>query len=264
MRGDLMMLLGRLLGSDDRLPRRVQQMLRLDIFPKDRRKLLVTAAIEDDELALDMVHLCLTEISPSEAQHADSEQGRLVVDLHETLDRCQSVWSVAISGTHFGLQRRVDPTVRDAAETAMAHRGTAAEHLREAWTACYQRDADADRAMRFAVFALEAALAPVATPNDVEPSLGKIANTMRDAPHKWTLPLDDTRASRDHDAVSAPITLANQLQHVWRTHRRHIDVDGNASGNEPSEAEAAVHVAVNVVHLVQRGLLSITDGTTEL
>jgi hypothetical protein len=255
MHGDFMTLLRQLMDSDDNLPGVVQQTLRLTVDKEHRQHVLLSHASADPELALEMLHLCLTR-TPNQGAGGSRRQASASLAIAELLQRCQSAWAVGIQEGHYGLQRRVDPTVYAAAEVAMDAPTTAAAHLRDAWTACYQRNADPDQAMRKTVFALEAALASVVTEGDPQPSLGKISAAMRDAPHKWTVPLDDTRPRGSDDGVPAAATLARQLEHVWRTHRRHIDRDGKASGNTMAEAESALHVAVHIVHLAQRGLLA--------
>lgn len=195
----------------------------------------------DQEFALEVVHLLLSTSA------AESQAQSMAVMLHQA----GSAWRVAPSadGPGYGLQRRVDSVVQERYDE-VAYGGRPAAHLRLAWDAVYGRAPDASTTYREAVKAVEAAAAPVISPDDSRATLGKMIAALRDAPHKWAVPLGGES--------EGPAVLREMMAGVWRgQHDRH----GTADEAQPisvslREAEAALHVAITLVHLFESGLVT--------
>jgi hypothetical protein len=141
------------------------------------------------------------------------------------------------------LHRRVDETVEQAAKEQMDQAGNAARHLRSSWHLVYGRNPDSSGAYREAVRAVEAAAKPVVLPKDRVATLGKMIRAMRDAPSKWT-----------SDLGSVPV-VADMMNELWTSQ---LDRHGTDDESVPlsvsrEQAEAAVHLAVTLVHWFRNG-----------
>lgn len=240
-----------LLDLDPRLAEDLQAELQLSLPSSTSRQVaLLRMGDENGRRLIDFLNFAIKRVPPTHHPVKPTDSVQVVLRVGELLIRGQSAWMATQVDRRFCLVRRVDATVQEAAEEAMAGPDAAAHHLREAWQACYRHDGDPDRAVDQAIRAMEAALRPVVAASDGQATLGKIAGNLRDGSSKWTLPLAGTKRG-----VAPLATLAAQIEHAWRTHQRHAASDGTVSGNTSDEAEAVVATAVHVVHLVQRGLL---------
>lgn len=176
-------------------------------------------------------------------------------DLQLALFEGGSAWTVDLADDRWQLVRRVDETVRNAAEEVMRGSSSAGASLREAWSAAFRRDPDYKKAFGHAVEAVEAAATPVLTPRDPKPSLGKAIAHLRDTLARWTV------ADLDDQSVSAA-TLHAMLQTLWGNQGRHVS-DGGLPP-EPvtrEEAEAAVFLAVTLVQWFASG--AVRPRTTQ-
>lgn len=222
----------------------VEQLLR---FRLDWKQGEVTALAtlakelsENRERALDIVD-CLLMLT---AQRPGSWQ--ISERLSSMLSAAGSAWTVGKdpNGTPC-LQRRVEEFAETAAKATIARPGNAGKHLQAAWHRVYGRDPDSSAAYREAVRAVEAAAKPVVTPNDSIATLGKMIRAIRDKPTKWTTELG---------SVS---TVAEMMGELWTSQ---LDRHGTDDETVPlsvsaSQAEAAVHLAVTLVHWFQSGFV---------
>ena len=151
-----------------------------------------------------------------------------------------SAWTVAPDGG--GLIERVHESEVAEAYVAMDADGQTSNQLRAAWDAAWRIKPSAKEAYSGAIEALEGMLAPIVTPDDPKPTLGKMIAALRDKPEKW-----DTRF-RGVETVEA---LTAMLNEVWVTQARH----GAGLPNTLDEARDAVSIAVAVVALCRRGFL---------
>jgi hypothetical protein len=169
------------------------------------------------------------------------------------LNDAGSLWRVGAADKRFQLERRVQPSVEAAAKQVMSTGDKAAQHLRLAWSAVYGRHPDAGKGYGEAIMAMEAAAIPVVLPATTVGTLGKVIGALRDKPAKWAVGLKHPEPERQ------VLVLADMLDLVWKGQTgRHGDPDPSAPISVSQEqAEAAVHLAVTVVHWFNTGVVSI-------
>ena len=222
-------------------PRLLSLVLRMD---KCSQSAFGNATTKDPNLLLDMVDGLL---QLGEFNGRDDPE---IVWLEQMLDAGGSAWQVAPDGKSL-IERTLDA---EHAAVKLAAQGDdqVAADIHAAWSAAWRREEpSAVEAYAAAVKAVEGMLAPIVTPDDPKPSLGKIIPALRDKPEKW-----DTRF-RGAETVDA---LADMLDEVWRSQHRH----GGGAGlpNTLDEARDAVSIAVAVVGLCRRGFLERLDELT--
>lgn len=182
-------------------------------------------------------------------EFSDYERSR-VERLEQMLNAGGSAWQVAPDGKSL-IERTLDAE-RTAVELAVQGDDQIAADINAAWNAAWRREEpSAAEAYAAAVKAIEGALAPIVTPDDSKPSLGKMISALRDKPEKW-----DTRF-RGVETVDA---LAAMLDEMWRSQHRHGG--GVGAPNTLDEARDAVSIAVAVVGLCRRGFLERLDELT--
>lgn len=167
-----------------------------------------------------------------------------------------SAWCVANRAGVYRLERRVNPTVAQAAEEVMGAAGKAGKHLSLAWTAAYGREPNASSAYREAVRGVEAAAVPVVSPNNGSATLGTIIADIRKAPDKWTMRLTPPS---NYPAVAR---LLGMLELLWKSE---IDRHGTPDEAVPLtvsllEGQDAVHLAVTLVQWFTSGAIRRVDG----
>ncbi len=109
-----------------------------------------------------------------------------------------------------GLEKIVDETVRAAALAAMdAAEPSAAEHLREAWSATLGRNSNPTQAHAEMVRAVESASRPVVTPNNGEATLGTIIGQMTSQAALYST----HGASEKNDGIGAVVAM---MRMVWQ------------------------------------------------
>lgn len=119
-----------------------------------------------------------------------------------------------------------------------------------AWHDVYGREPTAGDAYREAVRAVEAAVKPIVTPSDPLATLGKMIKAIRDKPTKWAWELGE------------PTEVANMMGRLWTSQ---LDRHGTDDESHPltvslQQAEAAVHLAVTLVHWCQSGAFRAVHG----
>lgn len=170
--------------------------------------------------------------------------------LKQLLDEGGTAWQVAPDGKSL-IERTLDAE-HAAVEIAAQGDDQIAADINAAWNAAWRREEpSAVEAYAAAVKAIEGVLAPIVTPDDPIPSLGKMISALRDKPEKW-----DTRF-RGVETVEA---LAAMLDEMWRSQHRHGG--GAGAPNTLDEARDAVSIAVAVVGLCRRGFLERLDELT--
>ena len=222
-------------------PRLLSLVLRMD---ECSQSAFGNATTKDPSLLLDMVDGLL---QLGEFNGRDDPE---IVWLEQMLDAGGSAWRVAPDGKSL-IQRTLDA---EHAAVKLAAQGDdqIAADIHTAWSAAWRREEpSAVEAYAAAVKAVEGVLAPIVTPDDPMPSLGKIIPALRDKPEKW-----DTRF-RSVETVEA---LADMLDEVWRSQHRHGG--GAELPNTLDEARDAVSIAVAVVGLCRRGFLERHDELT--
>jgi hypothetical protein len=194
------------------------------------------------EALLDFVDFCLGTLEEWESPSASR--------LADQLKEGHSTWTVDVIDGKYGLVRRVDPTVADAAKAVMSSAGRAGKLLTEAWAHAYGRQPDPSTAYREAVRAVEAIGAPVILPKDPKATLGTMIAAIRDAPAKWEVVLQPVGGD-------AMVMLNETMRLLWTSQ---LDRHGTADESvplhvSPEEAQTAVHLAVTLVHLFSSGAI---------
>jgi hypothetical protein len=221
------------------MERRLRIVLR-GYSPEELRESLWRALQSDDEVFLASIDVALGWCDGS--SEIEREGARLDA-LATTLTQGGSAWRVGhVSGEGWRLERRVADAAVAAARAAMSGRGRPAAHLGRAWHAMYGQAPSPGEAYDEAVKAVEAAAIPVICPNDANATLGRINGDLRSRPGDWTVAL----TPRNGKGVAR---LLGMLELLWGAQLRHGTPDDSVPVSAaPREAEAAVHLAVTLVH----------------
>lgn len=149
------------------------------------------------------------------------------------------------------LERRVDETASAAAKLKMEQSGNPAVHLRRAWHRVYGRNLDPSGAYREAVRAVESVAKPVITPKDRAATLGKMIVAMEAKPEKWSAILDG------HGRGSGMQHVIGMCQALWTSQLDRHGTDDETVRLDVSaeEAEAALHLALTLVHWFRTGVV---------
>jgi hypothetical protein len=179
-----------------------------------------------------------------------SEQNAAEMQELETILRdSASEWRVGIVNSKPGLVQRIDQTVQTAAEEIVAGGTRAGDLLAHAWRHAFSMTRDPSAAYRCAVRAIEAAAAPILTPDDPRPSLGKMNAVLRDGMSKWDF------AFTVDSAVEPKVVLLQMMQLIWTNeYSRHVDADDTVPLHvSQEEAESAVVLALTLVNWFTSG-----------
>ncbi len=142
-----------------------------------------------------------------------------------------------------GLEDRVAPGVRQlVAETVTTAAGSAGDHLANAWNEAYGRSQDPVKAYSEAIKAVEAAFAPLVSPQNAKQTLGTMIRDVKAKPAKWKFVIADGNANGVE-------VILNLMQMLWDGQTsRHGGL--NPTRDETAEeARAAVHLAATLVQL---------------
>ncbi|MSQ41934.1 MAG: hypothetical protein EXR65_02730 [Dehalococcoidia bacterium] len=176
------------------------------------------------------------------------------VMLHKALDEAGFEWELRLDGgANAGLTRRVSPELSAAVDAVIGHGGSAAEHVRNAWTLAFGRSPNATAAYQHAVQAVEAALKPITIPNDSGATLGKMIMQVRRNASAHTVRLTPTppQGQQPVDGVEA---FGTWLALLWQSHQRHgTDDPSKPTQHSDEEARAAVVLAAFLIHAIQSG-----------
>lgn len=207
---------------------------------------LIEAAANGD---LDVLDACvwLTDTYTSGWDHRDRLE--LLLKVHG------SAWTIGQNEVDQPcLTRRVDPTVEVALKAEISEQGNAARHLQRAWHRVYGRNPDAGGAYREAVRAVEAAAKPVIAPTATAATLGTMIADLRNKPEKWTVALNESGAAPGVDL------LISMCRALWKSQfdRHGTDDESRPLDVNSDEAEAAVHLAITMVHWFRTGIVART------
>lgn len=182
-----------------------------------------------------------------------SQDGNADVDeLHVILEDSSSKWRIGQIGSRLGLAERVDETVQRSADEVISKGERSGKLLAEAWQYAFSMQRNPSSAYRCAVRAVEVAAAPVLTPKDPAPSLGKMITAFRDGMSKWQF------AFTVDSAVEPKGVLLQMMQLLWTNdYARHINVDPNVPLNvSQEEAESAVVLALTLINWFASGAVA--------
>lgn len=168
----------------------------------------------------------------------------------ETLRLGRSKYTVGPSNGSIGLVDRIAEGEQATLERLADSAGAAGALLQQSFSAAFGLNPSPGEAYKMAVKAVETAAHQTIEPKNTGATLGTMLAVMRNAPLKWTLPLDE-RA--DHTNGNEELLIA-MMQSLWDGQEdRHRD--GTV---DLHEARAAFHAAVALVgwfhdDLVQHG-----------
>lgn len=200
----------------------------------------LVAHLDDETVFLDVLDLSLRIVKTPDARR----------QLNSLLSLGGSAWKVDEAGT--GLERRVDPTAaasqQEAVTAGTAAGGSAGTHLATAWSETYGLHPDATKAYSESIKAVEAAAAPVVTPNDLKATLGKMIGELRANPAKYEVEIGGAHAGD----VGPVLALMSML---WDGQ---TDRHGGVAVTVPitaGQAAMAVHAAATLVQWFSTGLV---------
>ncbi|MFF4664656.1 hypothetical protein [Streptomyces sp. NPDC001282] len=197
----------------------------------------------DADAFLGAVDLALSDLEPGSSE---------CQELESALEESASAWRVGLVAGKPGLVQRIDATVQLAAEATGALDVRAGRLLADAWRHAFSMHRDPSAAYRYAVRAVEAAAAPVISPKDTVPTLGKMISVFRDKPEKWTF------AFKVDSATDPKKVLLGMMQMLWTNeYSRHVDQDIQTPLHvSQEEAESAVVLALSLVNWFASGAVS--------
>lgn len=177
---------------------------------------------------------------------------QLVKRLNSELEEARSEFVIRPSrlGAH-ELQLRVDPVTSSLIDELLQSSDRAANLMSQAWSKLYSRSPDPTGAVLNAVKALEAIAAPIVTPSDNAPTLGKIADCLRVKPEKWSGVVDDARLVQ---------RIADDLKFIWDNQKksRHGHPNNEIEVSRKM-AEVLLQMALCNLELLRRGAISPVD-----
>lgn len=171
-------------------------------------------------------------------------------ELADILYQGGSIYQVAPTDRRPGLERRVEQSVENVAQQALARGDSASELLSSAWSATFGLDPNPSHGYRNAVRAVEAVAVPLVVPNDPQGTLGKVVSHLDQARDQWEFALQTRR-----DGDPSVQTVIDCMGTLWTSHYdRHV-TNGVPLHIGAREAEAALPLAATLVHWLQQGFL---------
>jgi hypothetical protein len=140
-----------------------------------------------------------------------------------------------------GLEMRIVPEVRQQVRNIVdSTAGSAGAHLATAWKEAYGRTPDPVKAYSEAIKAVEAAAAPVVSPNNLKATLGTLSAELRSNPAKWAFAITRPGGNSIED-------VQRLMSLLWSGQTsRHGGVNPTLA-ETPEAARAAVHIAATLV-----------------
>jgi hypothetical protein len=171
----------------------------------------------------------------------------IITPMVEMLRLSRSQYTVGPRNGSFGLVDRIAQGEQASLDRLGDSAGAAGTLLQQSFSAAFGLQTNAGEAYKMAVKAVETAAHQTIEPNNTGATLGTMLGVMRNAPVKWTLPLDE-RADHAHGNEELLISI---MQSIWDGQEdRHRD--GKV---ELSESRAAFHAAVTLVGWFHDGLV---------
>ncbi|WP_140399997.1 hypothetical protein [Aeromicrobium sp. PE09-221] len=209
--------------------------------------------VDDDDDRIDLVDFvlreCEIEFRGGWGAAARSGAENIPFWLENILAEGGSAWRV-VETPYWGLERRVSEETRGLVESAASGETDAARAIRGAWNACYSPSPDYSKAYGEAVKAVEACVLPLTIPKDAGATLGKAIGHVRDTVSVWSV------GGLGGKSRAPGETLLAMLETLWQGQERHATPEGAIRDVAQSEAEAAVSLAVTLVHWFTSGLVS--------
>lgn len=205
------------------------------------RKQVLEECSDDPERCLDVVEYLL---------HTYNLGVSAYQDLEALLAAGNSAY--AVRADRAGLEMRTTPEVQaQVQQVVTTAAGSAGEHLANAWNEAYSRTPDPVKSYSESIKAVEAALAPVVSPNNLKATLGTLIGQVNANPATYKFVIGDGTNS---DGVGTALGLMRLL---WEGQTsRHGGV--NPTRHETTEeAQAAVHIAATLVQYGVSGAFAV-------
>lgn len=169
-------------------------------------------------------------------------------DLELILSQGHSAYRVAPDGSK--LEMRVDPSVRGQVQEAVdSSSGSSGDHLAEAFAKAYGVKTDPSKAYGESIKAVEAAAAPVVSPQNPKATLGTIISAITDKKTKW-----EFESGGEADGVD---TTVQMMRLLWSGQTsRHGGIALTRVETLP-EAQAAVNLASTLVQWCSTGIFRL-------
>lgn len=177
---------------------------------------------------------------------------QLIKKLNSELEEARSEFVIRPSrmGAH-ELQLRVDPVTSSLIDDLLQSTDRATSLMSQAWSKLYSRFPDPTGAVLAAVKALEVIAAPIVTPLDDTPSLGKIAECLKVKPEKWSSVVEGTRLVQ---------RISDDLKFIWDNQKqsRHGHPQNEIEVSSQT-AEILLQMALCNLELLRRGAIAPVD-----
>lgn len=200
----------------------------------------------DDDLFIHLVDFTLYRMRPGE--WGDPEA---VDDLRRLLGEAGSAWTTSRRGEGWCLERRLDETTAQRAQSVMIPSDRASAYLREAWHHMYGTTPQPSMAYRESVRAVEAAARPIIAPQDDRATLGSMIRAVVTTPQNYETSLQPSGGPTGVEALGSALKL------LWKSQldRHGTDADTSPVSLGDGEAEMALHLAATLVHWFRAGLV---------
>ncbi len=197
-----------------------------------------------------LVDFELSKMSVSRPGYADPKR---VQDLRKILRDSGSSWTVKGVRQRYRLVEELPGAVFDIVESTLSSADKSSELLRSAWDAAFGVNPRPSHAYYDAVRSVEVISCPLISPKDLNATLGKDINVLRNSPQKWRFAMAGSKDSSSVDSV------LKMMQLLWHSQ---TDRHGRADYEDVTleEAQAAVLLASTLVAWLAKGMLSRNEG----
>jgi hypothetical protein len=211
---------------------------------------LVTRSSKGQTILADLVQFELMELGLLDGSRYQREASQKI---DRILRNAGSSFTVGRINNRYGLVHRIPAATIEISEHIISSAVKASDLLRRAWDNAFGRDPKPSHAYSDAVRAVEVYSCPLVSPKDVNATLGKDINVLKNAPHKWEF----TMSGAGQQSSVEPVLAMMQL--LWHSQD---DRHGGAEYADVSvdQAQAAVLLASTLVGWFDRGFLTRREG----
>ncbi len=161
-----------------------------------------------------------------------------------------------VNSARSGLERRVEPTVQQAAAQALAtsrsqQSGSASQHLETAWQCAYGQNPDPSKAYSEAIKAVESASQALIEPNNSRATLGTMLKVIGNSPQRFTTVIPAAANSGTTDIG----LVVDMMRRLWQGQTSRHGSQTPTQMETQQQAEMAVHLAAALVQLFAAGLV---------
>lgn len=202
-------------------------------FGRDDYYSLWSYVVECDNYLIDFIETITRKF-------ADQGLSYTIKSLNKLFDYCGHELEINVRDGKFLY--RVPPAEKYLFEKVTSPEDRASELLKKAWTTSYaarKENRDPSTCWRSCIQALECLYAPIVTPNDKEPSIGKIVKALEQGKHKFSFLLDEVKSGVKTEDEGLNFVISG-LKQVHYEPGRHGD------GEPPTEAQAATVLSISI------------------